>query len=693
MTDVMMVLGMHRSGTSSVAGVLTKLGCALPKSLMPANAGNVRGYFESTAFMMFHDELLHSAGSVWSDWRPFNTSWLISPVAAGFRQRAKELFEEEFGDRPFPILKDPRICRFAPFWLDVLKDQGATPRAVLPIRPPLEVAQSLRAIHQLPVQHGLLLWLRHVLDAEYNSRSVERSIFTWGEFRVDWRRVCDQIASETGLAWPRLSDRVAREIDAFLASELVHYNVQQHDTTEWTSRAYSALVELAQNRFSNSAQAELDNIRLLLDEASATFGRLLIDTEVDLEATRIERNGLRSAQELQATELDAARRELEVKATELDATRRELEVKATELDATRRELEVKATELDATRRELEAHVSELSTKLQQLGLDLDDNVKLRTELAEALLEKERQADAVSLAVAGRDALTERVMSLETALREAVTNKSELTEALHTVSVERDHVLELYSDMKTERDMLAEAIPHIERERGKLSFDLELVSQELEDVKLQSSQAAETLKTSQMEEIAKIEHRYRDRLADIERAHNDDLDMVKGELVNTEAAFYYAGLEARQPIARRLLPITLRRRRFAKIVLNSGLFDADYYFLQYHHTIPSSAKHPSQRALAAALHYIEQGFYQGYQPNALFDSSWYLRCYSDVRQAGLNPLWHYFRYGWREARDPSLGFSTKYYLESNPDVKEAGVNPLLHYIRFGLREGRRPLPKG
>src|SRR5271167_3569026 len=103
---------MHRSGTSAVAGTLTKLGARAPKRLMTANSGNALGYFESVAFMQFHDELLASAGSEWSDWRLFNPGWYQSPEAPEFKRRAKELFAEEFDGSALPVLKDPRICRF-----------------------------------------------------------------------------------------------------------------------------------------------------------------------------------------------------------------------------------------------------------------------------------------------------------------------------------------------------------------------------------------------------------------------------------------------------------------------------------------------------------------------------------------------------------------------------------------------------
>jgi hypothetical protein len=84
-----------------------------------------------------------------------------------------------------PVLKDPRICRFVPFWINVFKEIEAAPRFVIPIRSPLDVARSLRKREQMSLTNGLLLWLRHVFDAEVETRSAARSIFTWNEFLSD----------------------------------------------------------------------------------------------------------------------------------------------------------------------------------------------------------------------------------------------------------------------------------------------------------------------------------------------------------------------------------------------------------------------------------------------------------------------------------------------------------------------------
>ncbi|MGH6935590.1 MAG: sulfotransferase family protein, partial [Methylocella sp.] len=279
MRNVILVLGMHRSGTSAAAGLFVKLGGAQPKTLMSSGPGNERGYFESQALMTFHDELLASAGSSWTDWRQFNPAWYQSPTGAAFRKRAKQLFKDEFDGEPLAVLKDPRVCRFVPFWLEVLAGIKARARVVIPVRAPLEVAFSMRKRDGFSLATGALLWLRHITDAEIASRGLPRSIFTWDQLLRDWRSVAEKASAELGLPWPRLSDATAHEIEAFLGDDLVHHGVSaaEHaahpDIHEWTISAYAAMLELAREPRSSSALKTLDDVRDAFNRASRMFGR------------------------------------------------------------------------------------------------------------------------------------------------------------------------------------------------------------------------------------------------------------------------------------------------------------------------------------------------------------------------------------------------------------------------------------
>lgn len=309
------VLGMHRSGTSSVSGTLVKLGAQAPKTLMAGNPSNLLGHFESDALTYLNEKILASAGSAWDDWRAFNQDWRTTPVANEFEQQAVATLAEEFGSAGLIAVKDPRMCRMMPFWIGVFDRTGYAVRVILPVRSPLEVATSLRLRDNFPISKGLLLWLRHVLDAEHASRESPRAILHWSDFLADWRFSLARVAEQTGLVWPRLSDRAAAEIDQFLLPSLRHNlspaeTLAVHpDVNDWVRETYEAVVALAEDPASNSCRQRLDDVRVEFEKASRSFGRVLIDFEDNVVQARRDADVARAERAALAEELVAVRAE------------------------------------------------------------------------------------------------------------------------------------------------------------------------------------------------------------------------------------------------------------------------------------------------------------------------------------------------------------------------------------------------
>lgn len=77
-------------------------------------------------------------------------------------------------------------------------------------------------------------------------------------------------------------------------------------------------------------------------------------------------------------------------------------------------------------------------------------------------------------------------------------------------------------------------------------------------------------------------------------------------------------------------------------------------------------------------------------SSLFNAEWYLQHYPEVSDGAVDPAMHYLNVGAQQGYDPSERFSTSKYLENNPDVKKLGVNPLVHYINYGMYERRKTL---
>jgi len=273
-----LVLGMHRSGTSMLAGTLAALGSAHPKKPLRADDNNPKGYWESTPLNFANDELLAEAASSWHDWRPLDPQWLQSPAAERHRHKIKAILASEFGDEPLFFVKDPRICRFVPFLSSILAEMEVDPVALLPLRNPLEVAYSLQRRDGLPLAKSLLLWLRHVLEAESHSRHMPRCFIRHERFLIDWRHHVERAAEKTGIAWPTRSDAAETEIELFLTADLHREratagDLQSHpDVTPLIRTAYDILCAMADDGDSQKLRAELDLVRARFDDACTVVG-------------------------------------------------------------------------------------------------------------------------------------------------------------------------------------------------------------------------------------------------------------------------------------------------------------------------------------------------------------------------------------------------------------------------------------
>jgi hypothetical protein len=274
---LVVVLGMHRSGTSSAAGTLVRLGAAAPQHLLATNADNERGYWESRVIVDLNDAILAAAGSDWKDWRKFDLNKIDALEADALRARAKEALAEEFGDVGFAVVKDPRMCRLMPFWGPVFAEAKWSVRALLPIRPPLEVSQSLHCRDGLDPAYGRLLWLRHVLDAEAKTRGMARAFLDWPQFLGNGRNVLAQASEQLGVIWPYWCESALADIDQFVSTELRRQRTSEADmqthpaVNDLVRRTYAAMIELVHDSASSGVLRKLDDLRAGFEIASTLF--------------------------------------------------------------------------------------------------------------------------------------------------------------------------------------------------------------------------------------------------------------------------------------------------------------------------------------------------------------------------------------------------------------------------------------
>lgn len=242
----LLVTGMHRSGTSALAQVLSILGARLSTNLMPAVEGvNDRGFFESQKIAELHEELLVRAGSAWDDPMPIRRDWFEGAEAQRIAKQIIEELEADFRDAPLFLVKDPRICRLVPLWLSILGTMSAEPHFLIAVRNPVEVAESLAKRDGFAPGKSMLLWLRHLMDAERDTRGYPRCLVPYEDLLADWQTTIGRIAEELRLPLVPASPEQAMAIDSCLDDTLRHHSrsteeLQVHpDVLEWVKRAYA----------------------------------------------------------------------------------------------------------------------------------------------------------------------------------------------------------------------------------------------------------------------------------------------------------------------------------------------------------------------------------------------------------------------------------------------------------------------
>lgn len=329
-----LVLGMHRSGTSALTRALNLWGVDLSSNVIAPRNDNPTGFWEAEGLWQVNDHALAALDSAWDDFSPLTLDALSEDVVATFKSGFMQVLYRDFARSSLFVLKDPRLCRLVPLALDALRDYGASPVAVIPVRNPLEVAHSLRRRDGMTLQQGQLLWLRYVLDAEFYTRAIPRVFVTYDALLADWRSTRQAIGSTLSILWPQSEDAAAAAIGQFLSADHRHHAVdggQDPDAGEsipWVAQAFAALTDASGSPGDLSLQATFDRLREEFDRIHEGYRSLITHWHArlrELTASREswdrERQVLQTTVESQQRTIDSQHRTIDALEGNLSETR------------------------------------------------------------------------------------------------------------------------------------------------------------------------------------------------------------------------------------------------------------------------------------------------------------------------------------------------------------------------------------
>lgn len=148
-SQAIVVLGMHRSGTSCLAGMLAAAGVASAGEAV-RNWDNARGHHEMLDAIRLDEAVLAYSGGHWLS-PPPEVKWTDEHAAARDR-----LLRARIDGRP-ALLKDPRTLLTLPFW----RASQVPYHVIAIVRHPLAVARSQESWRGMPLHEGVALWTAH----------------------------------------------------------------------------------------------------------------------------------------------------------------------------------------------------------------------------------------------------------------------------------------------------------------------------------------------------------------------------------------------------------------------------------------------------------------------------------------------------------------------------------------------------
>jgi hypothetical protein len=286
---IVIVTGSGRSGTSSVAGALKRLGLHVPQPEVEADESNPRGYYEPLWVTEFHRDLLNPIPVRTIDSRP--TAEAIAREAAAdpaVEERLREWLSGQLGV-PQVLIKDPREFWVHDLWLKVAQDLGAEIASLTMLRHPSEVVRSRETAYlteqsvrfrRLRETTNIAAWVNAAYETERATRGHRRAFVRYADLTSDWRSALKRAGEQLGVEFNAdLTSHEHHDVDDFIDARLNRSRATWDDLEisaqlrTLGKRAWEAMNVLVGEPHDPAAAAELEAIQaeyvVMYDHAEA----------------------------------------------------------------------------------------------------------------------------------------------------------------------------------------------------------------------------------------------------------------------------------------------------------------------------------------------------------------------------------------------------------------------------------------
>ncbi|MEM6483422.1 MAG: hypothetical protein AAF662_00340 [Pseudomonadota bacterium] len=256
-TRATIVLGMHRSGTSAIAGLLSETGVTMGRRLFTAQRGvNDKGFYENAAVVKLNERILDRANHAWD--QPTILREEDLERSAPGDTACVDLLTDEYAGIAHWGIKDPRMCLTLPLWRAAISELADEVQYLLCLRSPAEVAASICKRDGFSRDKAAYLWLNYTLSAWHYTRQCNRILVRYEDVLADPKAIAEKIHRSQGSS-PQLENLkfVDRSLHRNRESTWNESSVQH-----LADRAYQALL-LEETEGSSSIDACIEEYRAI----------------------------------------------------------------------------------------------------------------------------------------------------------------------------------------------------------------------------------------------------------------------------------------------------------------------------------------------------------------------------------------------------------------------------------------------
>lgn len=260
---VVVVLGMHNSGTSLLARAIALMGVELGRHVLTRESFEHApryDYWEHAQITEIQDRLLQTLDRYWNqeraDWAIPDAAWRRPEVLA-MKNELAEIVRRELAETPAVWgFKDPRTVRLMPLWRDLATVLRLDPLYLISLRDPATVATSFASKGQVPYELAERLWTRHYFEALQYSQGAPRLVTDYDAWFADPNRQFERLADFLSLDDPERRAKARAEVAATIDPGLKQHSAPPDAPLRPITRdLHALLLRMAEGQADPAAEA------------------------------------------------------------------------------------------------------------------------------------------------------------------------------------------------------------------------------------------------------------------------------------------------------------------------------------------------------------------------------------------------------------------------------------------------------